>query len=274
MWWQRKTSIEVKTRDDLVAALKTAPDEIIVEGDDKLVEEAEKLITESREKAAERQIPGVAGNYSSYDRYADRARQQYREQQYNRERQYRDAWTNDAAKVRDSKYGGNYSSDRRISTLPPAPIGPPLPASSGSLARFHGRTIFGSIVIWALKGILFYLLAWLSLIIFYRLYYPTSTSVPPPLLPSPPSLPSPSLPSPPLPSPEGGGVNYVSLAWVVVAIVAMALAYRVIMKAMQGERDVEISWKITEKVSGKLVITKVQKTTKVSTRATRKTKAA
>lgn len=41
---------------------------------------------------------------------------------------------------------------------------------------------------------------------------------------------------------------------------------------MQGERDVEISWKITEKVSGKLVITKVQKTTKVSTK--RKPKAA
>jgi hypothetical protein len=57
-----------------------------------------------------------------------------------------------------------------------------------------------------------------------------------------------------------------------VAIVAIVLVYRVVIKAMQGERDVEISWKITEKVSGKLVITKVQTTKKVSTR--RKPKAA
>jgi hypothetical protein len=35
---------------------------------------------------------------------------------------------------------------------------------------------------------------------------------------------------------------------------------------------VEISWKVTEKVSGRLVITKVQKTAKVTTR--RKAKAA
>jgi hypothetical protein len=31
MWWQRKTS--TKTHDDLVAALKNAPDEIVIEGD-------------------------------------------------------------------------------------------------------------------------------------------------------------------------------------------------------------------------------------------------
>ena len=65
MWWQRKTSIGVKTRDDLVAALKTAPDEIIIEGDDRLVEEAEKLIAENTEKVDDRQIyPSWAGDYS------------------------------------------------------------------------------------------------------------------------------------------------------------------------------------------------------------------
>ena len=29
MWWQRKKTINVETPDDLVAALKAAPDEII-----------------------------------------------------------------------------------------------------------------------------------------------------------------------------------------------------------------------------------------------------
>ena len=59
--------------------------------------------------------------------------------------------------------------------------------------------------------------------------------------------------------PEGGGVEDTlhALAWPAVAIVAIISLYFVVRQAISGGRNVEISWKVTEKVSGRVVITKV-----------------
>jgi hypothetical protein len=228
MWWQRKTSIEVKTRDDLVAALKTAPDEITVAGDPKLIEEAERLVLGTQKEVR---------HQFHYDRVFDKF---YREQHRLRDQVSR--W--------NQSHDQYHHQEREV----PRNIIPPRPSYGAAYGAggHSGRSFVGSVVKWILCIILFYLLAWLSIIIFRRLLS--------------------SLPA--FPSPEGGTINYVALAWVVAAIVAMVLLYRVVMKAMQGERDVEISWKVTEKMSGKLVITKVQTTKKVSTRPPRKPKAA
>jgi len=49
----------------------------------------------------------------------------------------------------------------------------------------------------------------------------------------------------------------VQIGWVVVALVAVIAIYRLIGKAIDGDRNVELAWKITEKASGRLVIKKV-----------------
>ena len=191
MWPRRSSAIRVGTHDDLLSALKSAPDEIVVEGDSRLIEQAENIV-----------------------------------------QQYTDL-TRDTANL-----------ESRIERV----IGPdaihkinPVPA-----------------IIWMLLGLLF-----VGGVVAYFLLL----GAPHAPQPAPPSVSTPNpLPTEPL--------NYVALGWIAVAIVAIVLVYRVVIKAMQGERDVEISWKITEKVSGRLVITKVQKTTKVSTRPPRKPKPA
>jgi hypothetical protein len=53
--------------------------------------------------------------------------------------------------------------------------------------------------------------------------------------------------------------NLPTLAWPVVAIIAIIALYLVARQAIAGGRNVEISWKVTEKVSGRVVITKVRK---------------
>jgi hypothetical protein len=204
MWWQRRTTIEVKTHDDLVAALKNAPDEIVIEGDSSVIEQAEKLVIS---KNAE-----VLRSYS-------------------------------------------------LETVPAAAIAETI--ISGAMRAVPARNYVVSIL-----AVLAALLIIGALAFFM---FGVNIKAPPPAPPAPPPPPPDGITDLPY-HPVSAPTNYVPLGWIAVAMVAIVLVYRVVIKAMQGERDVEISWKITEKVSGKLVITKVQKTTKVSTR--RKPKAA
>jgi len=59
-----------------------------------------------------------------------------------------------------------------------------------------------------------------------------------------------------------------ALAWPAVSIVAIVALFLIARQAIAGGRNVEISWKVTEKVSGRVVITKVR------TRATKQRVAA
>ena len=49
-----------------------------------------------------------------------------------------------------------------------------------------------------------------------------------------------------------------ALAWPAVTIAAITALFLVARQAIAGGRNVEISWKVTEKVSGRVVITKVR----------------
>jgi hypothetical protein len=54
-----------------------------------------------------------------------------------------------------------------------------------------------------------------------------------------------------------------SLAWLAVAIVAIVAVTLIARQAIAGGSNVEISWKVTEKVTGRVVITKVQTRRKI-----------
>lgn len=71
-------------------------------------------------------------------------------------------------------------------------------------------------------------------------------------------------------SPPSTDVYYAlhALAWPAVSIVAIVALFLIARQAIAGGRNVEISWKVTEKVSGRVVITKV------TTRATKQRAAA
>ena len=49
-----------------------------------------------------------------------------------------------------------------------------------------------------------------------------------------------------------------ALAWPAVAIVAIIALFLIARQAIAGDRNVEIAWKVTEKVTGRVVITKVK----------------
>ena len=59
-------------------------------------------------------------------------------------------------------------------------------------------------------------------------------------------------------APDDPGSTIVQLGWIVVALAAIAAVYKLAQLAVASGRNVEISWKVTEKVSGKLVIAKVR----------------
>jgi hypothetical protein len=91
-----------------------------------------------------------------------------------------------------------------------------------------------------------------------------STTVPRPdrKLPVPPATaPKPDSKLPLPPGEVSSSKAFMTLGWSAVAALVTLLVYRIVIKAMEGDRDVEISLKITEKVAGKLVITKVRTTT-------------
>jgi hypothetical protein len=238
MWWRRKETVNVNTAADLIVALRVAPDEIIVEGDNNLIEQAEKLIPSGWQTYG-----GGGGGGERFDRsWSQGYYSGWRLPDYTRE-------------IEAPSYDRWPQPEKHKPLFAPPQASPPSGAASYSPHLFRAQSLLTSLLKWLLRTIFFAALGWLFFVIFARVHSPA-----PPL----------TLPS----FPEAGGVNYVALGWIAAAIVAMVLAYRIIMKAIQGERDVEISWKVTEKVSGKLVITKVQKTTKVSTKTRTKPKSA
>lgn len=86
----------------------------------------------------------------------------------------------------------------------------------------------------------------------------TTPPVPRPAAPAAPQGP----PSEPGKGPEGVAAEGFSasalapLAWPFVAVVAVIAMFFIIRQALAGGRNVEVSWKVTEKVAGKVIITR------------------
>jgi hypothetical protein len=60
------------------------------------------------------------------------------------------------------------------------------------------------------------------------------------------------------PPPQGlKSVDFVGLAWAGVAFAAIVAIYKLASKALESDRNVEMAWKVTSKVSGRLVMKKV-----------------
>ena len=85
---------------------------------------------------------------------------------------------------------------------------------------------------------------------------PSLTTVPPSPLPVPPPASAPVL-TPPLPL-LGWGESVPPLLWPLVAIVAIVALFLIARQAISSGSNVTIVWKVTEKVSGRVVITKVR----------------
>jgi hypothetical protein len=91
---------------------------------------------------------------------------------------------------------------------------------------------------------------------------PPSSVLPPPVPPSPvpPDSSAALLPNPSAPVPRGDVIDHdmvATLAWPVVVTFIAVLAYLVIRQAIAGGNTVEVSWKVTEKAQGRLVVRKV-----------------
>ena len=74
-----------------------------------------------------------------------------------------------------------------------------------------------------------------------------------------PKAPAPS-PAPEAPTAPASNVPAVLqvLAWPAVSMVAILALFFITRQAITGGRNVEISWKVTEKITGRVVITKVR----------------
>jgi hypothetical protein len=83
-------------------------------------------------------------------------------------------------------------------------------------------------------------------------------------VPTPPTAPAAAAPpqavvSPKSAAPAFGNVEMIqAIAWPAVAIIAIMALALIARQAIATGRNVEFSWKVTEKVSGRLVITKVK----------------
>ena len=68
------------------------------------------------------------------------------------------------------------------------------------------------------------------------------------------------VPPPLAPTPKPSELQQIleSLAWPAVVMVAIIALFFIARQAIAGGRNVEISWKVTEKVTGRVVITKVR----------------
>jgi hypothetical protein len=73
-----------------------------------------------------------------------------------------------------------------------------------------------------------------------------------------PNLPLPNPPPPPSPTTSSVPQILEAIVWPTVAIVAIIALFFIARQAIAGGRNVEISWKVTEKVTGRMVITKVR----------------
>jgi hypothetical protein len=88
---------------------------------------------------------------------------------------------------------------------------------------------------------------------------PDTAPIPPLIGAAPVSPRPPALPPEPSPTPRSDfWANLPSLIWPLVAIVAIVALFLIARQAISTGRNVEISWKVTEKVSGRVVITKVR----------------
>jgi hypothetical protein len=85
---------------------------------------------------------------------------------------------------------------------------------------------------------------------------PPVAEVQPPPAESP--APAPSQPPQPLTPRSDFWANLPSLVWPLVAIAAIVALFLIARQAISSGRNVEITWKVTEKVSGRVVITKVR----------------
>jgi len=148
--------------------------------------------------------------------------------------------------------------------LPPAPsaapprAGPSVPADEGVFARRAKSRRWLIVVICAVLVLL------LAGAVGWYLAPGTATHPAPATAPSPavPAHPapaeSPSAPEAPPSPPIDITAILQTLAWPLVSIVAILALFFVARQAIMGGRNVEISWKVTEKVTGRVVITKVR----------------
>jgi hypothetical protein len=218
--------VRVTSKEELDSALASA-DQLIVEGDDRLLSYAvTKAARDAQLSDVDIQMPGGS------------------------------TYAEDHAATSD-----NLAERTRWPSPPPAPpafrnlLPPPSPPAP-ALGRKNSYLyiVFGLFIAAAVSGALWYFVA-----------SNAANPVPP--------LASPS-PAPPVPgisgnlplAPDSQGDPLVlrsaeilqSLAWPAVAVVAILALFFIARQAIAGGRNVEIQWKVTENVTGRVVITKVR----------------
>jgi hypothetical protein len=236
MLFGKKTiSATVRTREELASALTTA-DEIAVEGDERLQEYATQVVEQLDRDREERQRilrPAEQPRWSAEEkRRADHFQQQVREQM-RRDEQYRQQTYQQQSAV-ERKWPGSAAHT----------------ASRSQSSRSAKWSVVFNILIASLIFALF------------KIYYtppPLPPAIPdrppPPVSPLPPIRPIP--PENPISTPTEHHIDVVSLAWVGVAALSVILIYFAVSRAIAGDRNVELTWKVTSHVSGRLLIKKV-----------------
>ena len=225
--------VHVTTKEALDSALVSA-DQVVVEGDDQLLSYAAAKASHDPELA--RVDIEIAGRSISLGRDA----------------------AGDIVMSGDRNPGppgGGTGNDERSSPLPPPP---PFERMASAAPRKSGL------------GVLLGLAIALALMAAAAFGYFALTAAP--KAPEVQSSPSPSpaiagtqgnisIPPPsPDPAASSNGIPQIlaSLAWPAVAIAAIVALFFIARQAIAGGRNVEISWKVTEKVTGRVVITKVR----------------
>jgi hypothetical protein len=232
----------VTTKEELDVALATA-DQITVEGDDELLSYAvNKAAGNPENRVAVQLHPGTgSGGYGGSGwRYFARTR--------------------GAQSPPISKFGQDEITVLDLNAfakqVPPAPAPnfspatpPPHPASSGRLGKLFRTVGWGFLILVGvgLFGQRFFL-----------------TPAPEPQRPPSPATPWENPSSPANPPPRSvDNTKYLwdslpSLLWPLVAIVAIVALFLIARQAIASGSNVTISWKVTEKVTGRVVITKVR----------------
>jgi hypothetical protein len=125
-----------------------------------------------------------------------------------------------------------------------------LEATPSPAARVRSRT--GWLVVAACAVIVFLFVVGLALWQWPRSPIPTPPGPPIHIPPAPPITPSPSEPA------TDFWANLPSVLWPLVAIVAILALFLIARQAISSGSNVTFQWKVTEKVSGRVVITKVR----------------
>ena len=156
-----------------------------------------------------------------------------------------------------------------VDLMPPAPA--PAMAGPPAAARQHAspRRLWIAAILAAVAVVAAILLVVVpaSLRHSFENVQTTQPSPPPPPAEALPEQPQPEAPKhtekptaeAPAPPPAPALVDDLAkLGWILVALAAIGAIYRLISKSIDGDRNVEFAWKITQKVSGRLVIKKVE----------------